>query len=297
MWISDGTTLNTAIVRDINTGTGDANAQRLQPDGSRILFAADDGINGEAVWVADTAAGTATMLADVSPTSTDRIFGLTLVPPQGPFNSQAIFFNNSAGTTGGVYITNPVGTGATQLSDLRPVELNPDGDMFLVVGSSIYFVTDDGINGEEIWVIENQGQAELAFDVNPGGGGSNPRELIEFQDDLYFVATSGDQGRELHRILTFDSEVEVVADIDPGTDSSNPDSLIISGNRLFFTASDGTGGGNFGRELYATDGSAAIRVADIRSGGIGSNPAACPISTGPCTSWPTTERTASSPIV
>ncbi|MEO1524820.1 MAG: hypothetical protein AAFX06_05255, partial [Planctomycetota bacterium] len=270
LWVANETTMTAQEIANINTATGDANAQRLQADGDLIYFAANDGINGEAVWLADTVAGTTTLLEDISPSSTDRILGLTLVEPVGFLGPQVMYFNNSLGTTGGVYITDPAGS-TLQLSDLRPVELNANGDMFLVSGSEIYFVTNDGTNGEEIWVTDGTTAATLAFDVNPGSASSNPRELVEYLGDLYFVATSASNGRELHVI--FGDNPVVVEDIDSGSDSSNPSNLTVSDNVLYFTASDGTGGSNTGQELWShTNTGVTSIVTDLRPGGIGSNP-------------------------
>ena len=271
LWISNATQMTAQELLNINTATGDANARRFQQVGDKLYFTANDGVNGDAIWVADTTTGDVSMVVDVSPSSTDSIRGMTVIPPQAFGDTEDIlFFNNTGGTTGAVY-TSDVNGNLTQLSDLMPVEFNNEGDMFRFVSPSqlYYFVTDDSLNGEEIWATSGFAPATLQFDVNGGSGDSTPRELIEFQNELYFVATAG-SGRELYRVTN--GNPTVVSDIDPGGDSSNPAELTVVGNQLFFSASNGTGNNDNGRELYVSTGGTANLFADIRSGRNSSSP-------------------------
>ncbi|WP_161604374.1 ELWxxDGT repeat protein [Roseiconus nitratireducens] len=266
LWSSDGTSGGTALLRNINPATADANPNEFVRDGQFLYFAADDGIHGEAVWRADTSTGMVEMIADVSPTSTDNVAGLTLL------NGQIVFYNNSLGTAGGVYITDGAG-GFDQLSDLRPVELDASGKRFEVAAGQVFFAADDGINGVELFKTDGVATAVPVADFVPGGGSSNPSDLTEFQGALYFVADSTDYGREL--FSTTGSAISLVADVNvvangASTESSSPDQLTVSGNRLFFTANDGA----IGRELYWTTGSGASLVVDLRGGGSGSDPLA-----------------------
>ena len=62
LWKSDGTAAGTALVRDVApgpiSGVGQFSLAALG-DGRRVVFAGDDGIRGQEVWVSDgTAAGT-----------------------------------------------------------------------------------------------------------------------------------------------------------------------------------------------------------------------------------------------
>ena len=76
IWTTDGTAANTDIVKNINSGSQGSNIQQVTEVGNRIFFVADDGINGEAVWVADPVAGTVTLAADLTLSPTDKIHGL-----------------------------------------------------------------------------------------------------------------------------------------------------------------------------------------------------------------------------
>jgi ELWxxDGT repeat protein len=270
LWISGGTTGGTQRVRDLNPSTADAEVRDLIPMGSDLYFVADDGINGEAIWKADLSSGSADLVADVSPASTDRLSKLTLVEGASP---QLVFYNNSLGTAGGVYVTDG-DQSPLQLSDLRPVELDAEGTMFVVAGGWIYFVADDGTNGTELWKTDGVSQATMVADGVPGTAGSNPGGLVAFDGQLYFAADtssdspSGDIGRELFR--TDGNTVSLAADVRPGAESSEPDQMTVAGGDLFFTADDGTNG----RELWRHDGADGSLVEDLQSGSLGSRPIA-----------------------
>ena len=268
LWISDGTTLNTELVANINTGTADAGVRDLIPFANDIYFVANDGLNGEAIWKADTVAGTVEMVIDISPSSTDRISTLTVY---NHFSEKIVFYNNSLGAAGGVYITdgdNPV----LQISQRRPVELDEDGTVFVVVGEFIYFVTDDGVNGAELWKSDGQTEAVMVpGEPIPGSVSSNPMFLTAFgSNQLYFSAATnntsatGNIGREL--FYTDGEMIYLADDYYPGSNSSSPQHLTVSGETLFFSANNGTNG----RELFTHD--STTPVADIRSGGTGSEP-------------------------
>ncbi|QDV46619.1 hypothetical protein Enr13x_65280 [Stieleria neptunia] len=282
LWITDGDPLNTETLVNLNPSTDDANVRDLVQFGTDIYFVADDGLNGEAIWKADTVAGTVELFEDISPSSTDRISTLTVY---SALTEQVVFYNNSLGTEGGVYLTDPNGP-TRQLSDRRPVPLDEDGTVFVISNGLIYFVADDGVNGNELWKSDGSGPAEMVWDLIPGSAGSNPMELTALDSYLYFSAdtsaetlTDGvdrkDIGRELFR--TDGTSVSLVRDInavvDPGnlnrTFDSSPEELTVVGNALYFTADNGING----RELWRRDSLGITEiVSDIRGGGNGSDP-------------------------
>ncbi|MFU7560741.1 ELWxxDGT repeat protein [Roseiconus sp. JC912] len=269
LWISDGTELGSGLLKNINPATGDAGVKELLVVGNDIYFAADDGINGEAVWRADTVLETVEMVADVSPSSADRIAGLTLFTGE---NQEIVFYNNSGGIDGGVYITDGTND-PIQLFDRTPQPLDEDGTLFVVSGSRVYFVADDGNTGNELWSSDGASFATLVNDIIPGPTGSNPTGLVEFQGSLFFGAdtdatsVTGDVGRELFTLNPGDQSVALVNDINVGTGSSNPDQFTVVGSSMYYVADDGTAG----RELFRRTFTSNFIVEDINPSG-DSNP-------------------------
>src|SRR5262249_53722304 len=69
LWTSDGTATNTALVKDINPGSGGSlnpvNA-RLINVGRTVCFVADDGEHGPEVWRSDGTADGTVLVADIA---------------------------------------------------------------------------------------------------------------------------------------------------------------------------------------------------------------------------------------
>ncbi len=171
LWTSNGTVLGTAPVANINSGTRSADVQQLTPVGNLVYFVANDGINGQAVWRADPVAETVTMVADVTPSSSDSVSGLA------KFGNGVVFYNDTAGSGGGMFYYNGLTT--NEFLAGRPVSLDADGTMF-VENSAInlvYFVVDDPSIGEELWASDGTvGGTLLVEDVNNiGNTGSAPQ--------------------------------------------------------------------------------------------------------------------------
>jgi ELWxxDGT repeat protein len=128
--------------------------------------------------------------------------------------------------------------------------------------------------------------ASLVSDLHPGSAGSDPQETVAVRLPdgsvaALFNAEDGSTGRELWRSDGSASGTGLVLDIQPGSGGSRPLALTLvtfgagSGPRgedslVFFSADDGS----TGRELWATDGTAAGTrlVADVVPGSTGSHP-------------------------
>ena len=113
----------------------------------------------------------------------------------------------------------------------------------------------------------------LVADVNTVGesAGSDPRELTQIGNTVFFTATDKTHGRELWKKEGTNAAV-LVKDIFAGTDSSmidaNPAWLTAVGSTLYFVADDGING----REIWKSDGTAAGTVMVYNTYAVDSDP-------------------------
>ena len=103
LWVSDGTAEGTQLVTDINPGFDDfdysyayasSNPRDLTEFNGKLYFSADDGENGEELWVSDGTTAGAQLAADINPGSDDSF-------PRNLFVFEdELYFNADNGETG-----------------------------------------------------------------------------------------------------------------------------------------------------------------------------------------------------
>lgn len=260
LWSSDGTAGGTSQVANLNDATESSDPEQFNVVGSVVYFVANDGVNGEAIYMADPAAGTVDLVFDATPSSFDQIFGLTVLP-----NGSLLFGHDSLG------VFSYSGGSATQLTPFVP-SADAEGQVFEILGSNAYFsagtpIVNGGAQGIELWRTGGTiGTTAVVSDVNPGVLGSGPTFLTAHAGEIYFSAEAGD-GRELYRtnggvgfVLVDDI---AVANFGNSSDDSDPRELTSVGSNLFFVArADGDSD-----ELYVTTGNGATVLAETPGNG------------------------------
>jgi ELWxxDGT repeat protein len=138
-----------------------------------------------------------------------------------------------------------------------------------------YLAFDDGIHGKELWVKSADDVApKLLADLAPGPISSAPRRFtLSSRGELYFAATTPEQGEELWKVTDNGGEnpvVHCVRDILPGPMGSEPEVIATWENMVLFYATTT----NQGRELWCSNGHAnqTAIVADACPGREGSYP-------------------------
>jgi ELWxxDGT repeat protein len=181
LWRSDGSTLGTFLVRDINPGSADSNPSMQEhplPErralvitrgrGNRLrktlLFGADDGFRGGELWRTQASFASTVLVRDINP---------------GP---------------------------ASGLIDNKLIGVLDRG----LVGSKIYFAANNGnnVNNNELWVSNGNpaipARTRLVRDIRPGVQPSNPTDFEVLRLGraflVFFAADDGLFGRELWRV-------------------------------------------------------------------------------------------------
>lgn len=157
------------------------------------------------------------------------------------------------------------GLGGDDTQDTRLLHRFTSISDLTLVGSILYFIGDDGVNGGEIWKSDGtETGTAMVKDIRPGESGSTPQGLTDVNGTLYFSANDGKTGKEVWKSDGTSAGTVLVKDIMRISGSSNPASLTNVNGALFFAANDGS----IGYELWKSDGTekGTVVVKDIRTG-------------------------------
>ncbi|MCF8276175.1 MAG: T9SS type A sorting domain-containing protein [Flavobacteriales bacterium] len=218
-------------------------------------------------------------------------FGLTFASDNGSSGQEPYVFD---------------GFGINSMGDNHPGQGDSDPVWFTDFNGEVYYSSNDGFSGNELWKYDGQ-SSQMVADIVVGGAGSYPNDLTVLDTVLCFRASDGGfplpqnnlfkwNGQTLTTIIenigqedmmkyddrlyfvtddptygwelfSYDgATVSLVHDIHP-TGNSNPQDLVVIDDKLYFSAANGSNG----RELWVHDGLNTMMVADINPTG-DSNP-------------------------
>ncbi len=290
LWVSDGTTAGTQLLVDIRPGSSDSSyayssyASNLTEFNDKLYFTANDGVNGNELWVTDgTTAGTQ-LLIDIRPGSSDSSYAYSSYASSfTEFNGKLYFTANDGVNGNELWVSDGTTAGTQLLVDIRPgrsdssYAYSPYASNFTEFNGKLYFTANDGVNGNELWVSDGTtAGTQLLVDIRPGSSdydfayGSYASNFTEFNDKLYFTANDGVNGNELWVTDGTTAGTQLLVDLRPGRSnygdaySSDANNFKEFNGKLYFTANDGENG----RELWVTDGTieGTQLLADIRPG-------------------------------
>ena len=266
LWVTDGTSPGTKMVKDINPGAGSSigNDQLMAYNG-KVYFGANDGTNGKQLWVSDgTSAGTY-MLKSIAPMHTT------------PANISAVlngklYFAATDGTTGNeLWETDGSTAGTVLAADISAGPGNSHPAHFCVYNNSLYFQAKN-----DLYKFDNSTTgASVAAAICPiptSGASAYPIHMTVYNGKIIFSANNCVNGEELWSSDGTASGTTMLKDVMTGSGGgckvSKP---YLCNNKAYFVADNGTGA-----ELWITDGTTAgtTQIQDIYPGGAGAAPSA-----------------------
>ncbi len=202
----------------INPGTANSSAPGFfMVLGDKFIFQATTAANGRELWVSDGTPGGTQLLKDIN-----------AVSPTGTHSA----FNGYSPDLDSNYNT--------------PVVFN----------NKLYFLANDGVHGNELWVTDGTANGTVAV-TNFAQSNAYPSYLTVFNGELYFASSTAATGVQMWKTdgttVTQVTNIPLVqgADIGNGPGVFN---LVASGGNLFFVYYDGTYNAN-SQQLWVVDSS------------------------------------------
>ena len=132
-------------------------------------------------------------------------------------NGQTLF--KCYGSDIGIWKTDGTANGTVQVKPLVNIV-----SAFYKMGGNLFFIANDGVNGEELWKTDGTTAGTVMVkDINPTG---NMTPSINFMvvgnNTLFFTADDGVHGRELWKSDGTEAGTVLVKDIYPGTQGAEP---------------------------------------------------------------------------
>ncbi len=207
LFISDGTSTGTTLLKDIRSGTSNSFPSGLVVCGNTLYFAAGDTRNGIELWKSDlTTAGTV-MVKDIHAGSSGS-FPLNLTCCDG----RLFFTATAAGTGRELHVTDGTTAGTHLVRDLHNGTNSSSPMNLTCAGAGVFFSASvSGRTG----LYFSDGTASgtgIYCDLTKGAPSNSPSQFAICNGQLFFVADDGLLGSEVYRFTDWTGTVEHVGE-------------------------------------------------------------------------------------
>ena len=270
LWKSDGTESGTLLVKNIfeDLGPNFVGSSRPGPTAelnAKLYFAATSRNEGRELWVTDGTESGTTLVKNIASAGSSS-------NPENmiAYNGNLIFAAQDDSNGNELWISDGTEAGSQLLKDINDgtANANYNPQNFIQYDGKLYFAALKQANGLELWRTDGTGAGTILFaDINPTGsmsGSSSPEDFVEFDNQLFFTANDGVNGREIW--VTDGSNTNIFSSFVSG----EPHSLTSDGNHLYFTVDTA---GN-GPEPWISDGTqlGTQLLANLLPGDLGLDP-------------------------
>ena len=278
LWMTDGTTEGTVLVRDIRPGSQGSSPSQLTDVDGTLFFIASDSVNDTELWKSDGSVEGTVLVKDIRPGSSPsnpsrllNVAGILHFTANDGTAGEELW--KSDGTSSGTQLVRDIREGSedSQVESLTvfdgqlyfrarrtsnsTIELwKSDGtnagtviestmspNRLTVSSDALFFTSTTSSVGEELWKLTGVG-ISLVKDIEPGAGGSSPQYLTDVDGILFFSVNDRVHGEVLWKSDGTEAGTVLVEDTLPG----NPESLLNADGTLYFTVS--------GNSLWKSDG-------------------------------------------
>ena len=274
LWVTDGTSVGTTLVKDINTVSTHSSPRGFTEFNGMVYFSANDGINGTELWVTNGTPNGTTMVKDIYLGISSSDVSHLIV-----FQDKLFFEANSAAKGYELWSSDGTANGTTLFKDIYPGMYSGYFNYPIVLGDNLLFAAIDATNGYELWSSDGTPTGTTVLkDINTGSDWGSPVYMTKIGDHVYFFASDATTGSEPWKSDGTSNGTVRIADIRTGTNGSNVNCMECYygegprfrqyGDSVVIFANDGVNGA----EPWITGGSitGATILADIRPGSSGS---------------------------
>jgi ELWxxDGT repeat protein len=243
LWITDGTSAGTRLVKDIQPGPGSSRPNRPVLSGSWIYFTADDGTTGVELWRTDGTESGTSLVKDINPQgNSDAYFKAAL--------GGTVFFGANDGSHGTeLWKTDGTAAGTVLVKDISPGAFGSSPRLGDVLGGRFFFWAHQETTGVELWSTDGtEAGTQLLVELTPGNNTLGGVSMIRLGSLLLF-----DYEYALWRT---DGTAAGTQRVVPGGGPEKPGLPVRTANGVYWRATP-----SFGHvELWRTDGTAAGTV-------------------------------------
>ena len=281
LWKTDGTDVNTVMVKNITTGAGSTSfADLFVAMDPYLYFPANNGVSGTELWRTNGTDTGTIMVKDIVPGAGSAFVNTN---ESGGISWGYLVFNNMLyfNTGSQLWQTNGFNAGTQPLQNVYANLLGfGSDDNPVIIGNKFYFIG----NGSQLWQCDGTSIGTYAIKSFASTPFSRSAQIllpavsnadVVFQHPLlsnrfFMIADDGVHGYEPWISDGSFAGTYMIKDVNPGGSSfdtsNNKDGMqyFLSEDKLYVSLNNGTSG----FEPWQTDGTAAgtIQIADINSG-------------------------------